>query len=288
MFGSTILEVAIGIVFVYLLLGLLCSTFNEFVIARFFAFRAQTLEEGIRSLLNDPKSGASNSNSLTAVFYNDPIIKGLAKQTWFDSLLKRQSKPSYISSRNFALALKNVSQNFTALSNPELEKTLANLIDPVRGDLEKEIASIEKWFNDAMERVSGWYTRKVQLVLLLLAFVIVVFLNVDTISLVSSLTSNTVMRASIVAAAQGAAQKPLTIDLKGIQENFQLIQPTPGWSILPDSPFSWISKIVGLLATTLAVSLGAPFWFDVLNKFMSFRSVGDSPPTPNPSPTSSK
>ncbi|MGR9116916.1 MAG: hypothetical protein ACU85E_14225, partial [Gammaproteobacteria bacterium] len=34
-----------------------------------------------------------------------------------------------------------------------------------------------------------------------------------------------------------------------------------------------ISKIFGWLLTTLALTFGAPFWFDVLNKFMSFRSA---------------
>src|SRR5260370_41655450 len=101
------------------------------------------------------------------------MIKGLAKKGRFAKLLNRQSNPSYIPSRDFALALRNVSQNFTPASNPELQKTLATLINPVRGDLEKEIASVEKRFNEAMDRVSGWYARKVQLFLLILALGIV-------------------------------------------------------------------------------------------------------------------
>ena len=273
MFGSNVLEIAIGIVFVYLLLSLLCSTLNEFVIPRLLALRAKTLEDGIRNLLSD-----LNGTGLTRDFYNDPMINGLAKDGWFDKLIKRPSKPSYIPSHYFALALSNVSQNFTSPSNPQLQKTLATLINPVKGDLEKELATVEKWFNDAMDRVSGWYVRKVQLILLILAFVFVVLLNVDTISLVSSFSGNTVLRDSIVAAAQGTAQKPLTIDLKGIQQNLQLIQPAIGWSTAPGNVSSWILKVIGLLATILAVSLGAPFWFDVLNKFISFRSSGDPQP----------
>lgn len=44
--------------------------------------------------------------------------------------------------------------------------------------------------------------------------------------------------------------------------------------------FSWkllISKITGLLATILAVMMGAPFWFDVLNKISNMRSAGKKP-----------
>jgi hypothetical protein len=36
-------------------------------------------------------------------------------------------------------------------------------------------------------------------------------------------------------------------------------------------------KLLGLLLTAIAVSLGAPFWFDVLNKIINLRSAGRAP-----------
>ena len=38
----------------------------------------------------------------------------------------------------------------------------------------------------------------------------------------------------------------------------------------------WGETAVGWLVTTLALSLGAPFWFDILNKFMVVRSNGET------------
>ena len=38
------------------------------------------------------------------------------------------------------------------------------------------------------------------------------------------------------------------------------------------------SKITGLLATILAIMMGAPFWFDLLNKISNMRSTGAKPP----------
>jgi hypothetical protein len=35
----------------------------------------------------------------------------------------------------------------------------------------------------------------------------------------------------------------------------------------------WFIKLAGLLLTGLAISQGAPFWFDILNKFMVIRST---------------
>ena len=43
-----------------------------------------------------------------------------------------------------------------------------------------------------------------------------------------------------------------------------------------DRSFFW-TKIFGLFLTAFAASLGAPFWFDVLNKFMSVRGAGKAP-----------
>jgi hypothetical protein len=39
----------------------------------------------------------------------------------------------------------------------------------------------------------------------------------------------------------------------------------------------WILKVLGLAFTAIAASLGAPFWFDLLNKFITVRSTGKAP-----------
>ena len=52
MFGSGILEVAIGIIFIYLLVSLLCSAVREGIEA-WTKTRAAYLEYGIRELLHD-------------------------------------------------------------------------------------------------------------------------------------------------------------------------------------------------------------------------------------------
>ena len=40
----------------------------------------------------------------------------------------------------------------------------------------------EQWFDDSMERVSGWYRCKVQLMLFVIATIVVVLLNADTLT----------------------------------------------------------------------------------------------------------
>jgi hypothetical protein len=42
-----------------------------------------------------------------------------------------------------------------------------------------------------------------------------------------------------------------------------------------------LSKLAGLLVTVFAIMMGAPFWFDVLNKISNMRGSGAKPPDSN-------
>ncbi len=274
MFGSNILEVAIGIILVYSLLSLICSTVNEWIIARLLALRSTTLEAGISNLI-----GAE----LTQKLYDHQLIDGLARPGKFDSLLKRDSKPSYIPPHTFALALLEiVSQpGVVPQVDPKVLAALTTLKRAANGNPAQEQLNIAQWFDDTMERVSGWYKRKVQLLLLALALVICASLNIDTFGLISGLSRDAAVRSTIVSSAQGAAvnQRPPVLDVRQAERSFQQLQPELGWSPdrLPADLPGWLGKICGLLATTIAVSLGAPFWCDLLSRIVSLRSVGGVP-----------
>jgi hypothetical protein len=99
MFGSELLEVAIGVGALYLVLSLVCSAITE-AVARAFAMRSSTLRSGIRNLLSDPEG-----KDLARAFYDHPLVKGLYRRGWFDHKVGRDGKPSYISARVFRLAL---------------------------------------------------------------------------------------------------------------------------------------------------------------------------------------
>src|SRR6185436_104653 len=127
MFNTTILDVAIGMIFIYLLLSLLCSAANE-MIEHVLKNRARDLERGIRELLESragsaspdsaaPDSAAPNSATLTVEkFYNHPLISSLYEGTYAESYRAglRTKLPSYIPARNFALALMDLVAPSTA------------------------------------------------------------------------------------------------------------------------------------------------------------------------------
>jgi hypothetical protein len=289
MFGSGVLDVAIGVAFLYLLLSLLCSAITE-GIARIFALRSGNLKAGVQNLLNNqtvPVDG--KQKDLAQAIYEHPLIKGLYRQGWFDRRIGREGKPSYIPSRTFALALFNVlggtgktldelKNQVAGIQSDWIKRSLLPLVSDAK-NLAAARANVEGWFDDAMERVSGWYKRKAQVIILLVALVVSVALNADTLEVTTTLWNDTAIRESVVAAAQQASQQPLSDDINVLKKQLTELPLPLGWEAIPDSASEWLAKIVGLLVTTLALSFGAPFWFDALNKLIRVRDSGASPDT---------
>lgn len=150
--------------------------------------------------------------------------------------------------------------------------------------------SIERWFDDTMDRVSGWYKRKAQLIILGLAVVICLALNVDTFTIANGLYRDTNLRASVVAAVEAQSQQPIPgeaepeMDVSELRGELSELGLPIGWSAqdgdarsLPSDFVGWVVKLLGVLFTALAVALGAPFWFDLLNRLVNLRSAGKQP-----------
>src|ERR1051325_8642963 len=111
MFGSEILDIGIGLAFVYLLLSLVCSVVNEWI-AGVIGLRAKNLEAGISSLFSDGKltvpasgTGPQVEKFLADAVYDHGLIQSLSRADWLDKLLKREGRPSYIPANLFSMAL---------------------------------------------------------------------------------------------------------------------------------------------------------------------------------------
>ena len=196
--------------------------------------------------------------------------------------------------------------------------------------------SLEQWFEDSMDRLGAAYKRRVQLVGMSVAILVVVAVNANTITIVRTLSTNSTLRQALVGMATQAVNdsiahgatagaparagdstqanpdsSPLGVPssiaqdsavarltrLTGSLESLGVLGLPIGypplsaateqlrerstWTFasamlkerLPIARKEWL----GLLITAFAVSLGAPFWFDVLNKAVSFRSSGTKP-----------
>jgi hypothetical protein len=325
MFGSEILEVAIGVIFVFILVSIICSAIRE-GIETWLKTRSAYLEYGIRELLHD-----RGGTELAKAFYNHPLIHGLFQGDYPapasgkpPSVLARGGNlPSYIPARNFALALMDIAArgpvtdnassdpgapainldtlrtNIFNLQNQYVQRALLASIDSAGGDLERVRLNLEAWYDSSMDRVSGWYKRSTQWILLFIGFFVAVSLNVNTLTIASYLFRNDAARANLAALAESRAGAvlgaPDSTALRVARAELGSLNLPIGWSEgrrvgAPDlvngtsrwrgqaAPGQiiwndWIIALPGWLLTALAATMGAPFWFDVLNKVMVIRST---------------
>ncbi len=346
MLGSPILDVALGMAFIYLLLSLIASAIQE-LLSSLVESRSANLYNGIRSLL-------SGDTELVERLYNHGLIAGLYRnplqdfaglggssfrrvRLWLQPLvgiariapppgneptLDPLLLPAYIPARTFALALMDLLNPSRATNWDLMSGIRQTLQDPsaqgktyvalralalrAGDDGEAFQSSLEDWYNDAMDRVSGWYKKHVQNVLLVVAVLLAVSFNVDSIRIGRTLWVEPTLRQAVTTAAdayiQGAtaaapaAQLPpsgspdypgarLQSTVSAFNDVSSNLNLPVGWHrTLPQywqtlqHPSWTLTRIalqsgIGWLITAFALSFGAPFWFDTLNRFMIVRGT---------------
>jgi len=298
MFGSLMLDVAIGMALVYLLLGFVAAAVRE-GIEILLKNRSTFLRLGITELLHD--------ETLTADLFNHPQIAALYRGD-YETAKKKGQLPSYIPSRNFALALMDIAVrgrdasaaveagpgsaplsiasirlNVSRIGNPAVQRVMLSALDLSGGDFARAQASIESWFDSAMDRVSGWYKHRTQSILIVTGIFVAAVANVDTIRIAHRLYNDPGQRQLAVAMA-GSISKDASVtaatqtrvvsdSLAGVMlHKLDSLALPIGW---PDPAIEreWYMRILGWIITGFAISLGAPFWFDLLNKIMVVRST---------------
>ncbi len=233
-----------------------------------------------------------------------------------DTILKEALAYGRTIAAQYPDPLGNIEAALNRLPEGHTKESLLVLLDKTRREVnvvehqaEALRRNLEEWFNDAMNRVGGWYKRWTQRVLLSLAILIVAISNADTVMLVQRLSQDNALRASLVAAAQDAVKSmpaPASTEpassgavpagegqdarIQFVLQKAQDLKLPVGWSRDPKDPgyfkppqlslefASWaLYKLFGLIISIFAVSLGAPFWFDTLSKFINLRSAGTPP-----------
>jgi hypothetical protein len=315
--GSTVLEVGIGLAFLYLMLSLLASIINE-MIAQLFALRARTLEDGLVRLLHGQVDKSTLDNFKEAIgrlrgtatgstnpLDTDPVIAQVMNHPLISALSSKGHQVSYIPSRQFAVVLLDVVAHdldstapdyvsqfraaVTKMSNTHLRDALLALIDQSANDVQALRRNLEDWFNDAMDRVSGWYKRTSAKILLVIGLILALIINADSLGVAHLLWVSPATREAVVAAAQSYVNKlptpaptnatptPFEPQAESLAKDLTTLQTARlplGWMGWPTTAAEWLRELAGIVITTLLVSLGAPFWFDVLSKFMNIRNSG--------------
>ncbi len=291
MFNNVVLDVAIGLVFIYLLYSLLATAINEFI-AMIFAYRHRMLEKGIEQMLDGKNysyywwdkvynfilylfSGkptgktAKQNGKIIKLFKKEPIVffntdanqidisktynyydkrsKLSDKENLYAAkiinhpLYRRKSeqsllynKPAYLTASAFSDILFDVLSNRQSKldaapilmdtikkfvkdkinNNDDLKSILNIYIEQANGDVQKFKLLLEDWFDDSMNRVSGWYKRQATKILFLIGIILAFAFNVSTIEIVHKLSVNKDLREATAQVATRYVQSKNSQEVK--------------------------------------------------------------------------
>lgn len=237
----------------------------------------------------------------------------------------RRSLPAYISATSFADALIDllvpnaggqttldaIDRSLTSLQQElpvasPLVESLQTLVTNANGNIGRFRTSVESWYDNHMDRVSGWYKRRVAKITLVIGAILVLLLNINTLTIGRTLYSSSVVGTAVSTVAAKTTSCPAK---EGTQQclgdlQAQLSAATQaglpiGWATAavcakPQTSCNWLDQrgifspsggsgwetvlvLVGFLITIIALTPGARFWFDLLGRLGSLRSTGPKP-----------
>lgn len=213
-----VLDIAIGLVTVFLIFSIVVSGLNEWA-ANLFARRGEYLREGLQRLIGDA--------AIYRRVLHHPLVGSLYRER-----AGQGKPPSYIDPDTFAMAISDVLLARARVSQPDgnaqhppltidtlraalqtpalaaspVALSLGPIIDRAGNDLGAAMQGIQSWFNSGMDRVSGWYKTRTRWLLFWIGLLLAALCNVDAIEIAATLNRSPALRSSIVNTASGIVE----------------------------------------------------------------------------------
>ena len=215
------------------------------------------------------------------------------------SLGKPTRNPSYLPSSVFSRTLvdlltpgstepefADIERGVWALrSSPKLRQSLSSIVKAANGEVDSFLGATQMWFDRQMDRVTGSYKRWAKRWVLVLAVAVVCLGNIDSIAIARALYAGGATRATVIQQVTDLNFCSTPGDpTKCAEEAANFLQKSViplGWSAPnpQDGIWGWPLKVIGLLLSVGAATLGAPFWYRLLDRIGSLRNTG-RPPEP--------
>lgn len=300
-----ILSIVIGLVFVLLLFSMLTSAIVE-VYHAFKASRGNHLKDTLEMMLGPEKAQR---------FLDHAYFKQLSSATKPTST---QKLPVWIDKNTFSAILADIltpegeripiQERINNIENEQLRKVMNFLWRQSGDDVRVFQAKVEHWFDEVMARAKEWFIDSTKWRLFFFGTILAAALNADTIQIYQSLSTNAVLREQIASDAAGFVNSADTslvsrnsgvrdttrkdtadaranfVKLKGMYSEHIVSPLGLGWGqSQPATWWDWLTKVVGWLITGVAVTMGAPFWFEMLKKLLALKgSTGGGTNTASP------
>jgi hypothetical protein len=291
MFGAQAVDLVVGMLFIFLVFSLVVSGINE-GIARILSSRSRQLWRSLKELL-DGSAGKGDQrpqrdvqvdakSPLSLQLYSHPMIQQLET-----AVRDKRSRLSRIPSTDFARGLIDVVVPGDTVTVEDFEKAIKQLPNgleaPLRAvakevgnDVEKLRRGIGEWFDARMTSLSAAYRRRTKWALFAIGLVVAAVLNVDAIDAAQRLYRDEVLRTAVAEQAVNVAsqcQDQQDVEMctrNAVSDLDGAVHLPVGWT---DRTLSDIegSQVVGWLLAGIALSQGAPFWYDLLRKATGVR-----------------
>jgi hypothetical protein len=316
MFSSTIFDVVFGLVSVFLAVSLFTSAVTE-GLSTLVRLRARTLLSGVKQLLNDQQF-----EGLALSLYNHALVNPLSagntapgkipsiKPSYiepdqfalaFVDILKQAGDTAAKAEAAAAAggtappadgaatpadevaSLKlSIETAIKKIGNQQIRATLTALYRKAGKDVDAFRDEIAAWFDAAMDRLSGVYSRYVKAISFVVALVLAGLLNADAIHV-----ADTLWERPALAERLAKLDLPIVDKTHPETEATQLLKQIEGVApLLEWNGFGNDERrhglgiafmILGWVVVAGAALFGAPFWFDVLQRFVQPRGTGPSP-----------
>ena len=251
---------------------------------------------------NTPVRGAEPEvPGLPSRIYNHPIIAQLDT-----ARAGARSRLAHIPADDFARAFIDILS--PDKPNNKIWEGLEDGIDELPGPLKSQFKllyeeagedlltfrkSVEAWFDTAMTGVSAWYKNRTRWAMLLYGAIVAVGLNISAIHVTAELHENEIVRDAVVQLAETqATQQALDRcdDRDCIESEIEKLvdtglpvlwrdcEPGDGYtSCAFQDGWTTIGTLVGWLITAAALSMGASFWFTLLQRVFRLRAAATGP-----------
>jgi len=202
---------------------------------------------------------------------------------------------------DLAKGLKNMPES-------DLKRTLSMFHDQAEGDIDIFYMSVKHWYSEYMVRVNFTYGKKIKRPLLMIGICIAIFFNIDFFHISKRLWTDANLREGVVMAAEsfhtnnpdmntlelnkkffkdyensldlpigwGEEVKEVELKQKDYYKNNMMGRAGMVLAHYQEQESTWwliIVKLFGFVLSAFIVSFGAPFWFDLLKKAISFKKI---------------
>jgi hypothetical protein len=271
------LDTFVGMVVVLLAVSLIVMIVTQ-VVSTILNLRGRNLKNGIKILV---ENADMNLKEYAETISQKALSHPLISDTW--SIRKEWNLATTVRPDE----LKNILDILAKSGTEPWREVLQQKLTDIQ-------SSIDKWFDGSMDRASQYFAMNIRFITVLFSIVIAFSLHLDAYSLFSQISGNPEIRAKLMVSSDallkqaevglGTTSQVTKADIdkleeqvnsiKGIQNDIintklQLIpQPYPGFLVYKFNRHFW-----GVLAMAGLLSLGAPFWFNILKRMSNLRPV---------------